>query len=203
MELFPKHSLELFNLFWFPMIYGILIIIVMLNVKKESKNRILTYPKNDNKIIQFFSLGFMIVFGKLIILYSIFVPIIAFTVYFYIGVIIYMVSISCSVYAMYYFSKADTSRPVTSSIYKYSRHPMQVMFYLSWIGLGLISGTWIIIIYTIIFSVLIIPSLVSQEKDCVEQYGDEYVEYLKRTPRFIFFKWKNWYKDRQIEHYYI
>ena len=191
MELFPKHSFELFNLFWFPMIYGILSIIVMLNVKKESKKRMLTYPKYVSKTNKFFSLGFMIVFGKLIILYSIFVPIIAFTAYFYIGVVIYLVSISCSVYAMYYFSKADTSKPVTKSIYKYSRHPMQVMYYLSWIGLGFISGTWIIIIYTIVFSILTIPTLIAQEKDCIEQYGDEYVEYLKRTPRFIFFKWKN------------
>ncbi len=187
MELFPEHSIALYNLFWFPLIYGIISFFVMKKMNLDGKKRILSLPKYKSKTNKAFSILFMIIFGKLIIIYSVFVPIKAFTWYFYLGIVIFTVGISLSVYAMIFFSKADLKRPVTSSIYKYSRHPMQVMYYLSWIGLGLISGTWVIIIYAIIFPILSIPSLIAQENDCKELYGTEYIEYLKKTPRFIFF----------------
>ncbi len=188
MEFFPNHAIQLSNLFWFPMLYGISSLLVMSNISKEGKKRILTFPKYKSKANKFFSIFFMLIFGKLIIIYSVFVPIKAFTVYFYLGLVIYTFGIFCSVYAMWIFSKADLSHPVTKGIYKYSRHPMQVMYYLSWIGLGFISGTWIIIIYAIIFPILTIPSLIAQETDCTEKYGIEYTKYLKQTPRFLFFK---------------
>lgn len=188
MEFLPNHSLELTNLFWFPLIYGLFSLIVIKTISKEGKKRILTFPKYENKLSKFFSLGFMLLFGKLIIIYSVFVPIKFNSIYFYLGIIIYSCGIISSVYAMYTFSKADLSRPVTNGIYKYSRHPMQVMYYLSWIGLGLISGTWVIIIYAVIFPFLTIPSLIAQEEDCIEKYGEEYLEYIKRTPRFLLFK---------------
>ena len=188
MEFLPQHSIQVFNLFWFPLLYGLMSLIVMSKINKEGKKRILTLPKYHSKKNRFFSIFFMIIFGKLIIIYSVFVPIIAFTIYFYIGIIIYSIGIFSSVYAMWFFSKADLSRPVTNSIYKYSRHPMQVMYYFSWIGLGLISGAWVIIIYALIFPLLTIPSLIAQEEDCIKKYGEEYIEYLKKTPRFLFFK---------------
>lgn len=188
MEFMPEHSISLYNLFWFPLLYGVLSLVVLSKIKRDSKKRILTFPKYKNKISKFLSLFFMLIFGKLIIIYSVFVPIKANTFYFYLGIIIYTFGIACSVYAMYYFSKADLTHPVTKGIYKYSRHPMQVMYYLSWIGLGLISGTWIIIIYALVFPLLTIPSLKAQENDCLKKYGEEYGEYIKNTPRFLFFK---------------
>ena len=187
MEFLPEHSIQLYNLFWFPLLYGIMSFILLSKINKDGKKRMLTFPKYKSKSNKFFSIFFMLIFGKLIIIYSVFVPIKAFTIYFYLGVIIYSITIFCSVYAMWVFSKADLSRPVTNSIYKYSRHPMQVMYYFSWIGLGLISGAWIIIIYALVFPILTIPSLIAQEEDCIEKYGEEYVEYLKKTPRFLIF----------------
>ena len=188
MEFFPVHTIQVVNLYLFPLVYGIISFFIMRNFSKDSKKRILSFPQYKNKYNRFFSLFFMIVFGKLIIVYSIFVPINANTIYFYIGIIIYAFGIFCSVYAMYQFLKADSSRPITTGIFKYTRHPMQVMYYFSWIGLGLISGTWIIIIYAIVFPILAIPSLIAQEEDCSNKYGPEYLEYLEKTPRFLIFK---------------
>ncbi|MCK5761509.1 MAG: DUF1295 domain-containing protein [Candidatus Izimaplasma sp.] len=188
MELFPLHSFQLSNLFWFPLIYGIISLLIMGNITKDSKKRILTFPNYKSSVSKFFSIFFMIVFGKLIIVYSIFVPIKANTLYFYIGILIYSIGIFCSVYAMWTFSKADLSRPVTTGMYKYTRHPMQVMYYFSWIGLGFIGGSWIIIVYALIFPILTLPSLIAQEEDCMKKYGADYIEYLKKTPRFLFFK---------------
>jgi len=188
MELLPTHSISLLNLFWFPLIYGIISLLIMGNIPKESKKRILTFPKYKNKWNKFSALFFMVVFGKLIIVYSIFVPIKLDSVYFYIGIVIYSIGIIYSISGMWVFAKADLTKPVTKGVYKYTRHPMQVMYYFSWIGLGFIGGSWIIIIYAFIFPILALPSLIAQEEDCMKKYGAEYIEYLKKTPRFLFFK---------------
>ena len=188
MELFPSHAIQVLNLFWFPMVYGVLSLIVMMKINQKAKKRILTFPKYKSKSNKFFSIVFMLIFGKLIIIYTFFVPIIFFTVYFYIGIVIFSLGIISSVYAMWTFSKADLLKPVTTGIYKYSRHPMQVMYYISWIGLGFISSSWIFVIYSFVFMLLAIPSLIAQENDCLERYGEEYLKYIKKTPRFLFFK---------------
>ncbi len=188
MNFLPVHSLSITNLFWFPLLYGLISLIIMKKSSKEAKERILKLPNYKTKLNKTTSLLFMLVFGKLIILYSIFIPIKIGTIFFYLGIIIYLIGMVGSTYAMWIFAKADLSSPVTKGIYKYSRHPMQNMYYLSWLGLGLISGTWIIVIYAVVFPLLTIPSLIAQEEDCIAEYGDEYLQYLKETPRFFLFK---------------
>ena len=95
MEFFPIHSISLSNLFWFPVIYGIISLFIMGNITKDSKKRILTFPKYSSKLSKVFSIFFMIIFGKLSIIYTIFVPIKVNSIYFYIGVVIYSVGIFC------------------------------------------------------------------------------------------------------------
>lgn len=184
MQLFPQHTLGIVGLWWYPLIYGLVTILVMGSISKEKKKKILTFPKPLMTVTTFSgSLTFII--GKGLIIYSLFIPIKPFTIHFYIGTAIYLIGLISSVYAMWTFSKADLSEPVTHGIYKVSRHPMQVMSFVMWIGIGVVSGTWIVIICTILFAVVSYPSLTAQEQYCLEKYGDGYKEYIKRTRRYF------------------
>ncbi len=188
MQLFPEHSFGLLNIWWYPLFYGIVSILVMNKILKDKKKRILTFPKYKKDIEKFISGFVTFVFGKGLIIYSIFIPINPFTFYFYVGTIIYLVGLFSSVYAMWTFSKVDLSESVTDGIYKISRHPMQVMNFIMWIGIGIVSETWIVIICALLFAILSYPSLKAQEKYCIDQYGDKYFEYMKKTPRYLFVK---------------
>ncbi len=90
-----------------------------------------------------------------------------------------------SVYAMWTFSQAELSKPVTKGIYRISRHPMQVMAIVMWIGIGLASGVWLLVIFAFLLGVLSYPSFKAQERFCVNKYGEEYLEYIKKTPRYL------------------
>ncbi len=181
MQLLLQHSFGLLNIWWYPLIYGIVTILVMNTISKDKRKKILTFPKSISGIASF-------ILGKGLIIYSLFVPLKPFTVHFYIGTIIYLIGLFSSVYAMWSFSKADLSEPVTYGIYRISRHPMQVMSFVMWIGIGIVSGTWIVIICAILFAVVSYPSLKVQEKYCLAKYGDRYREYMERTHRYLFFR---------------
>lgn len=187
MQLLPLHAIGIINLWIFPFIYGIISIIIISCISKDAKKKLLTFPKkNENKKENILMITSFL-FGKGLIIYSIFIPININSKFFLIGVCIYLIGLILSSVAILTFANADLSKPITKGIYKFSRHPMQVMNYVMWIGIGIISQTWIIIFCTIIFTVVSLPSIKRQEKYCANRYGNEYIKYMNETPRYIFF----------------
>ena len=106
---------------------------------------------------------------------------------FYIGTIIYFIGMILSVYAMYSFSKVELSKPVITGVFKITRNPMQVMSMIMWVGIGIASGSLILIICAVLVGIVSYPTFRAQERFCIEKYGEEYSEYMKTTSRYIFF----------------
>ncbi|QUI24943.1 isoprenylcysteine carboxylmethyltransferase family protein [Vallitalea pronyensis] len=187
MHLLPEHTLGLLNIWLYPLLYGMITMLVMVNISHAQKKKILTFPKakKTKRGPQLSSIGFM--FGKGLILYSVLVPIRSFNVYFYMGTVIYVLGLVLSVYAMWYFSKSDLSQPVTGGIYRLSRHPMQVMSFIMWFGIAIVSQTFFMVILVVLYGVLSYPSLKAQENYCMKAYGASYNDYMKKTPRYLFF----------------
>ncbi|QOR35194.1 DUF1295 domain-containing protein [Clostridium sp. 'deep sea'] len=187
MRLFPNNSFGLLNIWWYLLLYGVISVLVMINIPKDKRKKLLTFPKynKDRKISIWGFISFA--FGKGLITYTIFSPIHPFSLYFYVGTSIYLIGLFLSVYAMWIFSKAELSQPVTNGLYKISRHPIQVMNFIMWLGIAIVSETWIMIICAISFAIFSYPSLKAQEKNCIDQYGDNYYEYMKKTPRYLLF----------------
>ena len=188
MQLLPEHFLGFQNAWWFSLSYGILSLGIMIFLPKERRKRILTFPKFNTKKDKVLSGLALFVFGRGLIIYSIFIPFKMSTSSFYIGLLVYLIGMLSSVYSMWSFSQADLIRPVTNGIYKITRHPMQVMGVIMWVGIGITAGNWILIACAILLAIVSYPSLEAQERFCMEKYGEEYIDYLKRTPRYILFK---------------
>jgi len=187
MQIIPEHSLGFFNAWLFSVTYGILSIGIMMLVPKIRRKRILTFPKFNTKFGKIYSGLALFVFGKGLIIYSIFIPLNLFSPFFYIGSFIYLVGMVSAIFAMWSFSKADLEKPVTKGIYKITRHPMQVMSIVMWIGVGIASENWIVIICSFLLAIVSYPSLKAQERFCIENYGEEYISYMNKTPRYILF----------------
>ena len=187
MQIVTGFSLGIQNCWWFITIYGILSILIMAALPKDGRKRILTFPKYNSKIEKIASGILSFLFGKGLLIFSIFIPFKLWTINFYIGTIIYLIGMILSVYAMYSFSKAELSKPVVTGIFRLSRNPMQVMVMVMWIGISIASGSLILLICAVLYAVISYPSFKAQERFCIEKYGDEYLEYMKKTPRYLFF----------------
>ncbi|MCW3996631.1 MAG: isoprenylcysteine carboxylmethyltransferase family protein [Candidatus Bathyarchaeota archaeon] len=77
------------------------------------------------------------------------------------------------------------NRLVTTGIYKYVRHPQYTGFLLITLGLNVM---WLTIITTIMWPILAFlywRLAKKEEKECEEQFGEEFREYKRRVPAFI------------------
>lgn len=77
---------------------------------------------------------------------------------------------------------------VTSGPYKYTRNPQYFGILLFLFGFSFLTKSIYLIIFSTLWSVLFYVIALSEEKELEESFGQEYIEYRKKVPRFIF-KW--------------
>jgi protein-S-isoprenylcysteine O-methyltransferase Ste14 len=79
-----------------------------------------------------------------------------------------------------------TQKIVTQGPYSYTRNPMTLgaLFLYSGIAIWMSSGV-LIILSTIIFSTLLTFIYIHETRELAERFGEEYLEYRKRTPFLI------------------
>ena len=121
----------------------------------------------------------------LLIAYSVFLPLKLGTVWFYAGLATYLVGLVLYLTAVVNIATTPLGQPWTKGIYRYSRHPMTFSTLTAWTGASIASGSWILLLLSVVVIVLQKAEATAEERGCLETYGDEYQEYLNRTPRWI------------------
>jgi protein-S-isoprenylcysteine O-methyltransferase Ste14 len=76
-------------------------------------------------------------------------------------------------------------KPITTGLYRYSRHPMYVTQLVMFIGAGIASASWLFLLLSIVYSGLGFIYAGSEERMCIDKYGDAYRKYMEKTPKWI------------------
>ncbi len=121
-------------------------------------------------------------------IYSIFLPLQLGTIWFCIGLGIFLCGLILLIIATLNFAAAPQDKPITGGLYRYSRHPMYLAMLLIYIGTSLASASWLFLLLTIATAVLIRFEMRLEERYCLERYGEEYADYMKRVPRYLLIK---------------
>lgn len=124
------------------------------------------------------------------IIVSIFLPIIFKSIFFYIGIILWIIGIIIVAGVCISWAKTPEKKPVTKGVYKYSRNPMYISFIFAYIGIGLATISWVFLMLTVVYIVITIIFVDYEEKFCIDKFGDDYKKYMKSTPRWIGFSKK-------------
>jgi protein-S-isoprenylcysteine O-methyltransferase Ste14 len=74
---------------------------------------------------------------------------------------------------------------ITTGPYRYVRHPMYTALITVGIGLSLLSANWYFGLPFIATIVVIILRIKKEEEAMIKSFGEEYIQYMKRTKRFI------------------
>ena len=75
---------------------------------------------------------------------------------------------------------------VTRGPYKYIRHPMYTYMWIGVAGYWLISSNWIVgIVAFLTWSILYFIRLSEEEKMMIEEFGEEYKDYMRKTKKII------------------
>ncbi|MFW9966754.1 MAG: isoprenylcysteine carboxylmethyltransferase family protein, partial [Candidatus Thorarchaeota archaeon] len=79
----------------------------------------------------------------------------------------------------------DQHQLITVGPYSIIRHPMYAIFILFSLSVSLISANLLLILFAIFLSIPFHWITRIEETLLIDQFGDEYVEYMKRTGRFV------------------
>ncbi len=79
--------------------------------------------------------------------------------------------------------KVATQRLIMHGPYAYTRNPMTLGALLMYLGIGVWTGSGVVVILTVlVFSGLLTFIRIHETQELTERFGDEYLEYRKRTP---------------------
>ena len=117
--------------------------------------------------------------------YSIFLPLKLGTIWFFAGFIIYLLGAIIMTIGMLDFFTTAVDKLVTKGVYRFSRNPIYFGMFLIFGGTGIACVSWIFLLITAMFIIILHIFIVSEERSCLQKYGDAYREYMNRTPRWI------------------
>jgi protein-S-isoprenylcysteine O-methyltransferase Ste14 len=186
MSLLPDFEIGLWNA-WILMLYFPLHPLVMIVIDKligvgdiNRKMGQVPYTGTEKKI--FNSVMILIV---LAFVYSVFLRLKLGTLWFYVGLSIYLVGLIMFVVAIVNIATTSHAEPFTKGAYRYSRHPMTFWGNIMHLGVGIASVSWVFLLFTVLVAILFHYLVIAEERGCLELYGDSYREYVNRTPRWI------------------
>ena len=83
------------------------------------------------------------------------------------------------------FQFEKTTELIDQGIFNYIRHPLySSLFFLTW-GIFLKNTTTSLFFVALSSSLFLFFTAIFDEKECINFFGDKYVEYMKRSKRFI------------------
>ena len=187
MSLYPVFEIGIWNAWILQVIFYLSMFIPNIFLDKEARKnskRMSQFPpfKKTEKIL---ALSTHVIIMPVVLIYSIFLPLITGTAWLYAGLLIFAVSLLVSISSLFAIASAPADQPVTRGMYRFSRNPMYFSGFLMFAGVGLSCASWIVLLLAIIWLVFWRIAIPSEEKFLIRMYGESYRDYMNRTPRWI------------------
>lgn len=184
MSIFADHSLGIFNL-WILVVLYLLPILFTITFRKRvfetTSSRFNSSRSSIEKNLFIISKNLMLIY----FLYSIVVPVQLDTVSGMIGLTIYIIGYVIYTTAWITIAKSEKGKIFSNGPFRFSRHPVYVASAVQFIGAGFISQSWLNLGFSILVGISHMRNALVEEQICTETFGDEYKQYMVRTPRWF------------------
>ena len=117
--------------------------------------------------------------------YSIFLPLKLGTAWLYAGLAVYLAGLALFLSSTISVATTPPGQIFRGGMYRLSRHPGYLSISLTFIGVGIASASWVFLLFTAVLILLLRSQATIEERGCLALYGNEYQEYLDRTPRWL------------------
>ena len=170
---------------WIFMSVFILQMIVIMFTDKQIKER--THVPNDARRTTLEKyIGFIAnIFWLLALGYSVFLPLLFSTLWFYIGVSIFIFGVFLLTLATSNFISTPIDQIIQKGVYKYSRHPIYLATFLICLGSGISAASLIFIVLSVVIIISFHYEAILEERYCLEKYKDSYLKYMNSVPKWF------------------
>lgn len=121
----------------------------------------------------------------LMFLYLIFLRVITEPPIFYAALLIYSLGMVLYIISIIDYARPDENGANLKGLYKVSRNPMYVAYFIYFTGCALLTKSLLLFILLLIFQLSSHWIIISEERWCVEKFGAQYISYMKRVRRYI------------------
>ena len=121
----------------------------------------------------------------LILLYMFFLSASITTVISKIGLSVYIAGVALFAVATASFAKPGTGGINQCGLYRMSRNPMYIAYFIYFLGCGLITRSILLLVFICVFQIAAHWIILAEERWCVQTFGDAYSQYMKKVRRYI------------------
>ncbi len=117
---------------------------------------------------------------------SLFLPLKTGTIWFVAGSILYIIAMVVFLSAFHAYAAAVPNETIKGGVYRYSRNPMYFAFTLGVVAACIATASlWLLVL--IPFAISTHAVILGEERYCEQTYGEEYLGYKVKTPRYFLF----------------
>jgi protein-S-isoprenylcysteine O-methyltransferase Ste14 len=104
---------------------------------------------------------------------------------FYGGIILYSFGLISYMVTIVNYAKPKGSGINKNGLYRISRNPMYVAYFIYFLGCAALTRSWILLALLIVFQISSHWIILSEERWCTKEFGGEYLQYMKNVRRYI------------------
>ncbi len=181
MAIYPKITLALFNGFWLILALIAIRFGIPALIDKKAMPKLDYFPPTEG----FESL--MKPVYPISNLFLIFSPLLARirsgSVLATVGWVVYLLGAVGLAVSLFNFSASHGM--VKKGLYRYSRNPIYIGYFLIYIGVGLLIGSWCYLFVALVYQYAVHWMILSEERWCREQFGESFTQYERQAPRYL------------------
>jgi len=185
MSLIPEFELGVWNA-WILVLFGLLIgFVSWVLINKEAMKKFRAVPNVPKARAEKISDKMYFPLALASMVYSVFLPIKLGTLWFYMGLAVWVLSLLIGLMSFVSFGTTPLDELVTRGAYRISRNPVCLSGFLGNVGIGLACTSWVFLLYAVVDLILMQISVGVEERFLLEKHGDTYSDYMNRTPRWL------------------
>lgn len=120
-----------------------------------------------------------------ILLYLLFLKIRIDSEFFYLGLLTSSIGIILYAVSAINYSNPNVNGVNQNGLYHVSRNPMYVAFFIYFIGGVFLTNSLLLLVLLVVFQMASHWIILSEERWCIQEFGAEYLEYMKKVRRYI------------------
>ncbi|GEM_PF-197519 len=184
MSLIPAFNIGIWNAWIFMSVFLLQMIAIMFVDKRIREKSHVPIDARRNRLERYVG-----IIGNFIWLlaigYSVFLPLQPGTIWFYVGLSVFIIGLTLMAIATFNFITTPADQLITKGAYQFSRHPMYLATFFICLGSGIATVSWLFIFFSIIMALCFYQEALIEERYCLNRYDNAYQEYINRTHRLI------------------
>ncbi len=107
------------------------------------------------------------------------------SIFFPIGLSVYVLGIALYAISVVHFAKPQRSGMNVGGLYRVSRNPMYVAYFVCFLGCAILTRSLALLVLLLVFQVSAHFIILSEERWCLKKFGDAYEAYRHRVRRYL------------------